>query len=227
MDAHAGSSRSPDSDRPGGVRSSAAWLLLGALLLGGAAASACGSGPGPSAAPTTTTLVYGQGALSAVYCTSGTGAQRSCGGLLPAPIGITDRIVLDHTVVATGTVLHGSLVVVNRSGHPISLLGPDGCQPSMSVAVTSTSIPPGAAFTQDCRSQPLVIARGETRMPIEVFTTYPGCSSGSTAPTSPPTLPACLSGNRPPPLPVGGYQAVLVGMDLALPPATVAVTLTR
>jgi hypothetical protein len=159
-----------------------------------------------------------------IYCT-GSGATTACGGLVPAVAGVTDRIVLDRTVVPAGTTVHGSVVVVNRTGHAVALLDPHGCRPSMGVAVTSATIAPGAAFSTECIGQPLVLGTGTTRYPVDVITTYPGCVPAASGDASSAT-PACLPGGGPPDLPAGSYHAVLVGLELALPQATAPVRLT-
>jgi hypothetical protein len=117
-------------------------------------------------------------------------------------------------------------VVVNRSGHRLDLLDPHGCQPSMGVAMTNATIAPGIGFAAVCVARPLTFAVGTTRIPVEVITSYSGCAPPGSDPSRFSTIPQCLPRGGPPDLPVGTYQAVLIGTDLALPPASVAVTLT-
>ncbi len=201
-------------------------LVLAVLALTATVAAACGSSPGPTAAPTSTTVVYGTGDLGSVYCTpTGTGSQKACGGLVPAPAGVTDRIALARTTVPSGTVIHGTLVVENRSGHQIALLDPHGCQPSMAVALTSATLAPVVGFSAICIGRPLVLYPGATRFPADVITTALGCIPGTTSDASA-SVPACLPGGGPPPLATGTYHAVLVGRGLALPPASIKVTLS-
>jgi len=201
-------------------------LVLAVLALTATVAAACGSSPGPTAAPTSTTVVYGTGDLGRVYCTpTGTGAQKACGGLVPAPAGVTDRIALDRTTVPSGTVIRGTLVVENRSGHQIALLDPHGCQPSMAVALTSATLAPVVGFSAVCIGRPLVLHAGANRFPADVITTALGCIPGTTSDASA-SVPACLPGGGPPPLATGTYHAVLVGRGLALPPASIKVTLS-
>ena len=140
-------------------------LAVAVLALTATVAAACGSSPGPTSAPTSTTVVYGTGDLAQVYCTpTGIGTQEACGGLVPAPAGVTDRIALDKTTVPSGTVIHGALIVDNRSGNRIALLDPRGCQPSMAVALTSATMAPVVGFRRGvhrpatcppCRREPV------------------------------------------------------------------------
>lgn len=190
------------------------------MLVAAIAMSACGGPSTPVVSPTSTTPVYGQGDLARIYCTD-VGAAKACGGLVPAPAGVTDTIVLDHPSVPTGTALGATVVVVNRTGRVIDLLDTHGCQPSLGVSVTNASVPPAEGFTTICSSAPLVLAPGTNRFPTLVATTAAGCS-----PTPAAHLPACTAAGLPPDLPVGRYHAVLVGLALALPPASVPVTLT-
>jgi hypothetical protein len=134
------------------------------------ALTGCGSSPGTSAAPTTTTTVaYGRGDLRSIYCT-GEGSTKACGGLVPAAGGVTDRILLGRTTVTTGTTIRGSVEVVNNTGHVINLVDFHGCQPSMGVAMTNATIAPGIGFAAVCVARPIALASGITRMPISVTT---------------------------------------------------------
>ena len=196
---------------------------MGAVLVG------CGTPPGPAAAPTPTPTpdVYGKGDLSSVYCNA-KGTARECGGLVTPVSGVADRIILNRTSVPTGTTIHGAVEVYNHTGNVINLLDSHGCRPSLAVAVTSVTIAPGGGFSLMCASRPLVLAAGTSRIPVEIITSYSGCGpTVSTAPTVRRSFPECLSNGRVPNLPVGAYHAVLIGLNLALPPAIAAVTLTR
>lgn len=211
----------------GRVRSRRSTRILSGITAIAASLAACGSSPGPSAAPTATTVVYGKGDLSSIYCT-GQGSDRQCGGLATPLPGVTDRIILDRTSVPTGTTIHGTVEVYNHTGHVINLLNPHGCRPSVGVSVTSVTVAPGGGFTAMCSSRPLFLAVGTTRIPVEIITSYSGCGpAGSTAVDVRKSFPVCLPHGIVPNLPVGSYHAVLIGLDLALPPASTAVILTR
>jgi hypothetical protein len=210
---------------PGGVGWASKVTMFAAVSLAGVAATACGSTPGPTAVAPATTLTYGQGDLRSVYCT-GSGSTKACGGLVPAPVGLTDRIVLDRIVVPTGTSIHALVVVDNHTGHSIALRDPHGCQPSMAVAVTNATIAPGVGFALVCSAQPLMLDQGITRFPVDVITTYAGCGPSTTVRSSKASLPVCLPHGGVPNLPAGSYHAVLIGLELALPQATVPVSLT-
>jgi len=149
-------------------------------------------------------------------------------GLIPAPQGITDRLVLKQTHVAAGTPIAGTLVVTYRGPAPLNLT--HRCRPRFAVVVTNHRFPPEAAFSADCMTTPFIIRPGENRFAVTVQTTFLGCSEVASQATS--RTPACRHGRHGrvlmPSLLPGHYQAVLVGDgELPLPaPAPVPVILT-
>lgn len=141
-------------------------------------------------------------------------------GLIPAGRGLSDRIVLNSTRIASGRPIGGALIVVNHGAVPINLT--KTCRPNFVVVLTSSTYTPQVAWPSDCAVGPFTIAPGTNRFPVQVTTTYLGCHQSG----PPSTVPRCLS-SGPPSLPAGNYDAVLVGNGLALPkPQPVAVTLT-
>ncbi len=144
-------------------------------------------------------------------------------GLLPAPGGLTDSLVLQRTQVTAGTPIKATLIVTYRGRAPINLT--HGCRPQYAVVVTNHRFPPAVAFTADCKLLPFLIKPGENRLAAMVETTYLSCSEVASQATR--RSPACLPGRQPmPPLPAGHYEAVLVGEGLPLPaPAPVPVIL--
>jgi hypothetical protein len=219
--------REPPGARGPGVSGSGryAGLLAAAVLT--LSVGACG-GPPPSSAPSTVSLVYGKGALRNVSCTHVPGPAVSCGGLLPSLRGISDRIVLDTNVARAGTPIHGDLVVTNVRGSTVELRDPHGCRPGYAVGLTGATLPAGnaPAFAAVCSAEPLVLPQGTTRFPIDVITTWSGCTNGPPPTSARYRIPRCTAHGEPPPLPAGRYVAVLYGSALALPPATAPVTLT-
>ena len=145
-------------------------------------------------------------------------------GLVRAPRGLTDRLVLARTQVTAGTPIKGWLVVTYRGRAPINLNR--GCQPRYAVVVTNHRFPPDVAFRMDCSAAPFIIKPGENRLAVTVVTTYRECAQVASQATS--SEPACLHGHQiMPPLPPGRYEAVLVGDGLPLPaPAPIPVSLT-
>ena len=145
-------------------------------------------------------------------------------GLIPAPRGLTDRLVLRQTRVTVGTPIKATLIVTYRGRAPINLN--HHCRPHYTVVVTNHRFPPAAAFPADCSTAPFTIKPGENRLAVTVQTTYPRCSQVASQATS--DSPACLHGRQVlPPLPPGRYEAVLIG-DGTLPlpaPAPVPVIL--
>ena len=144
-------------------------------------------------------------------------------GLVPAPGGLTDRLVLLQTQVTAGTPIKGWLVVTYRGRAPINLNR--GCRPQYAVVITNHRFPPDVAFPADCSAAPFVIKPGENRLAVTVITTYRMCAQVASQATS--SMPACLHGHQiMPPLPPGRYEAVLVGDGLPLPaPAPIPIRL--
>lgn len=126
------------------------------------------------------------------------------------------HLALDRTTVPAGTEITGVATVVNNSGGPVPTAG---CSPGpwpLLVGLTNdqTAYRPALAGT-GC-AHPAEIPTGTSRMTFRIFTTYPSClQPGGRSVTS---IPACLGGNRPPPLPTGRYRTAVVipGVDAGL-----------
>ena len=197
------------------------------VLMLAASLGACG-GPNVSSPPSTSTpLTYGKGELRNVYCTHAAGKATNCGGLLPPHEGVSDSISLASNSARAGTTIHGDLVVTNSTGSAIDLRDPHGCTPGYAVGLTNAALSAANApgFAAVCGLAALTLPPGTTRFPIDVITTYSGCTNGPTPVDGSDSLPRCTTGG-PPRLPSGRYVAVLYGLSLALPPATARVTLT-
>jgi hypothetical protein len=143
-------------------------------------------------------------------------------GLTIPDSSLTDRIVLKSSRTTAGRPIDGTLLVFNHGAAAINLN--KGCRPSFVVALTNSKYVPQVAFAAVCSSAPLNIAPGTNTLPISITTTYLQCQPvGSSGPDHP----ACV-GDEAPPLPIGSYDAVLIGDGLALPePQPVPVTLTK
>jgi hypothetical protein len=181
------------------------------VLLAAACAATAGLlvGCGSSHAQTSTTGASSSGAPAA--------SPAPTIGLIRAPRGLTDRLVLQQRHVAAGTSIKGTLLVTYRGHAPINL--DRGCRPQYAVVVTNRRFPPAAAFASVCFRTPFIIKPGENRLSFTVFTTFLQCSEVASQATS--GSPACRP--RPhamPPLAPGRYQAVLVGDGLPLPAPT-------
>jgi hypothetical protein len=188
-------------------------LLAAASTAAAGLLAACGSPHAPASSPATSSA--GAPAVSPAPAT----------GLIPAPRGLTDRLVLRQTRVTAGTAIKGTLVVTYRGRKPLNLNRK--CRPQYAVVVTNHRFPPAAAFPADCSAAPFIIRPGQNRLAVTVQTTYLTCSQ-VVAGQATSSLPACLHGRQiMPPLPPGRYEAVLVGDgQLPLPaPAPVPVTL--
>jgi len=191
------------------------FLLVAACAAAAGLLVACGSPRAQTASPGTSS----SGAPTA------SPAPTMATGLIPAPRGLTDRLVLRQTRVAAGTAIKGTLVVTYRGRAPINLN--HRCRPQYAVVVTNRRFPPDAGFPSVCLTAPFIIKPGENRLAVTVDTTYLQCSEVASQATR--RSPACLHGRQVmPSLPPGRYEAVLEGDGLLpLPaPASVPVTLT-
>ena len=189
------------------------YLLVAAFVAAAGLLAACGSPHAQTSSPGTS--------FSGVPIVSP--APTTATGLVRAPSGLTDRLVLQQTHVTAGTPIKGSLVVMYRGRAPINLNR--GCRPQYAVVVTNHRFPPDVASSADCSTAPFVIKPGENRLAVTVITTYGMCAQVASQVTS--NMPACLHGRQiMPPLPPGRYEAVLVGDGLPLPaPAPIPVSL--
>ena len=189
------------------------YLLVAALVAAAGLLAACGSPHAQTSSSGTSSS--GMPTVSPVPTTAT--------GLVRAPSGLTDRLVLQQTHVTAGTPIKGSLVVMYRGRAPINLNR--GCRPQYAVVVTNHRFPPDVPFPADCSTAPFVIKPGENRLAVTVITTYRMCAQLASQATG--SMPACLHGRQiMPPLPQGRYEAVLVGDGLPLPaPAPVPVSL--
>ena len=187
-------------------------LLAAAAMAAAGLLAACGAPHAPASSPGASSA--GAPAVS----------PAPTAGLIPAPRGPTDRLILRQTRVAAGTPIKGTLIVTYRGREPINLN--HHCRPYYAVVVTNHRFPPAAAFPADCSAAPFIIEPGENRLAVTVETTYLSCTQVASQATS--SFPACLHGRQiMPPLPAGRYEAVLVG-DGTLPlpaPAPVPVIL--
>jgi hypothetical protein len=163
---------------------------LGALiaLMLGIVLAACGSTSGSTKpiTPSTTTTI------PAI-------AEGTVGAYLDVP---TSSVVAGGELAAT-------VVVVNRTGAPISIAS---CGPYFygagfeSDTVTRTDL----SFLT-CLGPPVSIPVGESRWPVTATALYSGCGGTGLRPS-----PACVDG-RPPSLPTGDYRLVVGSIDPRAP----------
>jgi len=178
-------------------------LLAAAAMTAAGLLTACGSPHAPASSP----------GSSSAGAPGVSPAPAASIGLIPAPRGLTDRLVLQRTRVTAGTPIKGTLIVTYRGRAPINLN--HHCRPYYAVVVTNHRFPPAAGFPADCSAAPFIIKPGENRLAVTVQTTYLTCSQVASQATS--SSPACLHGRQTmPSLPPGRYQAVLIG-DGTLP----------
>jgi hypothetical protein len=210
---HLRAERSGSPERLSTMTASRPLYLLAAASAAAGLLAACSSPHAPASSPGT----------SSPGAPATRPALGPAIGLVPAPGGLTDSLVLQRTQVTAGTPIRATLIVTYRGRAPINLT--HECRPQYAVVVTNHRFPPAVAFTSDCKLLPFIIKPGENRLAATVETTYLNCSEVAGQATR--RSPACLPG-RPtmPPLPAGRYEAVLVGEGLPLPaPAPVPVIL--
>lgn len=126
------------------------------------------------------------------------------------------RLALDTTAVPAGTEISGVARVANDSGGPVPTAG---CSPGpwvLLVGLTDDHITyePALGFT-GC-AHPAEIPAGTSRMTFRILTTYQSCQQPGGESVTP--VPACIGGNRLPPLPTGRYRTTVVipGVDAGL-----------
>ncbi len=108
------------------------------------------------------------------------------------------------------------LVVTNRSGRALNLTNRTAhhCTPKFEVVLTNAELPALAPFTLECSLAPFTLRPGTNRFSFSLATSYSSCVADN---TGHPDWPVCLASGIPP-VPAGGYHAVLVGSgELALP----------
>jgi hypothetical protein len=202
------------------ARRQRAWALAACTLGAASLLAACSSPGGPAPARSSPSQVPPSPAAGLA-----SPSPRAAAGLLPAPRGVTDRLIVRQARLRAGPPLKVTLLVTYRGRTRINLNR--GCRPHYAVVLTNRQFPPDVAFAADCSAQPFFIRPGENRLRVTVLTTYRGCTRSPGQATR--LLPACQHGPRglPPPLPAGRYTLVLVGAGLPLPaPAPVPVMLS-
>ncbi len=162
----------------------AAVLLLSA---------ACASSGFPAASSTTTTSQ--PVARSSAVTPSTTTTTPAGQPLLPA------RIVLSSSSVKAGAASIARVVVDNNTGHPVDVYG---CKRLFAVILTSVRVRQ-VSSTPSCIQQ-FVIPKGDSIYPVTFETRYSKCAKH--LPSA--GVQACLADGKAPPLPVGGYDVVLV-----------------
>ncbi|MEJ6510984.1 MAG: hypothetical protein QNL59_05755 [Actinomycetota bacterium] len=172
------------------------WRLgvLTALMLGMVLA-ACGSTSGSTEpiTPSTTTTIP-------------TVAEGSAGAW----------VEVASTTIDAGSELAATVVVVNRSGSPITVAS---CGVIYGAGFESDTIRLGLSFLT-CLGLPQQIPMGESRWPVTASATYPWCGGSGVA-----YIPPCV-GSRMPALPGGEYRLVAGSSDSRAPkPAAVIVNI--
>jgi len=131
---------------------------------------------------------------------------------------------LGSNVVVAGSTEVGTLVIENGGRAPVRLTtrGAPGCTPQWGVILTNDKVPQQGTFSAECGSRPLVIRRGETRLPFALEATFAACSS--TGIPEGDVMPACLPGpgglNVAPPLPDDVYEAQFYTDAVGFPEVT-------
>jgi hypothetical protein len=128
------------------------------------------------------------------------------------------RVVLPARMLPGGSNMTGRVLVSNRTGHALHLIG---CGGFFQVALASRTYHPDVAWPA-C-AQRLTIPAGRSSYRIRIEATYRECTQG------PPQdgMLSCLPGGRMPPLPPGVYHTQFFQYrPLAAAPAPVTVRVT-
>ena len=144
------------------------------------------------------------------------GASVSSGSTVHEVRGLRVHLVLlAGRTLSAGASTSGYVVIDNTAKAPIAVTQGCGGQPEVAVVLSSPKVPQSAVFTT-----PSVLTSNDPRAhlyPIDISASYQGCiGPGGSGAGLPPCLPAPNDG--PPPLPVGGYQAVMA-TDSSIPTA--------
>ena len=128
------------------------------------------------------------------------------------------RVVLPVRTLPGGSRITGRVLVRNRTGHALHLIG---CGGFFAVALASRTYHPKVAWPL-CR-QRLTIPAGRSSYRVRIVATYSQCNQGPPRDGSP----SCLPGGRMPPLPPGVYHTQLFqSLPLAPAPAALSVRVT-
>ena len=131
---------------------------------------------------------------------------------------VTAELALTRTTLRSGQSVTGRIVVQNKAGRAIQVVG---CGSIYGVLVVGPNHHPTPSWTL-C-AQTITIPQGRSTYPVTVMAAYDQCSGpGSQG------EPRCLADGSLPGLPPGRYEAVPVGVADAVPlPAPVAITVTE
>ena len=158
-------------------------------------------------------------ALAVAGCASGSYASRQAPPPAPrdSPALISVQVKVPSRTLAAGSSMPAQIVVDNRTGHAIHV---PGCGSLFQLALDSNSYHPEPLWPA-CL-QAFTIAIGKSSYPVTLTASYYVC--GGVASTG---IPACLPDGQPPPLPAGGYRAVLFqSSHIVSAPAPIPVRVT-
>ena len=136
----------------------------------------------------------------------------------PSSMPLSARLVLPARTLPGGSHMTGRVLVRNRTGHALHLIG---CGGFFQVALASRTYHPQVAWPA-C-AQRLTIPAGRSSYRVRIGATYNECTQG------PPQdgMKSCLPGGRMPPLPSGVYHTEFFqSRPLAAAPAPVTVRVT-
>jgi len=115
-------------------------------------------------------------------------------------------------------------LIINNAGATVNVSGTDVCKPTVQVLLYGNGLAQQPWGQLSCPDPPLSVDPGTTRIPIQIITSYEGCSAvGPGSKDDPP----CRSPDSLPPLPAGVYSTKVVWSgDVDLPqPGAVTITL--
>ena len=170
-------------------------FLTVASMLALGTTGACASGPA-----TVGSSAHGPSTRSVSVPSMASAPPAPTAAAVSPQVPLSARIVLPATTMATGSTMDGQVIVENNTGHA---LHPFGCLTLFEVVLHNAQVPADIAGF-DCYGNLPTIPVGESTWPMPVSATYFMCGM-----SGPPNQ--CING-RPPPLPLGLYEASLYQM---------------
>ena len=140
-------------------------------------------------------------ALAVAGCAGGGSAGRQAPPPAPRDSAalVSVQVQVPSRTLAAGSSMRAQIVVDNRTGRAIHVAG---CGSLFQLALDSSSYHPKPLWPL-CLHE-FTIAIGKSSYPVTLTASYYGCGGVAS-----PGIPACLPDGQSPPLPAGGYRAVL------------------
>jgi hypothetical protein len=133
----------------------------------------------------------------------------SAAALLTTSPPLSAHIELASTTITAGASEPGYLVVENDTGRELQLSSGENCYRTWAVVLRNSTIQQTAVPRYDCRYKQVIVARGETKLPVTLDARYSGCDTAGQRHDR--LTPKCVLDENGlftgPPLPAGDYEA--------------------